>query len=100
MEFIVALVAYSITDDKMLAFTSRWLFSETLATVLYSIYNLHSPVSFSQDNLVCVLDERCIRLRESDSKFAESKRIYGHILHSFMKRNTESNIKLSTSDKQ
>ena len=61
-EFIIALVTYSISDDNIFAFANKWLFSETLATALYSVYSLEGPTSFSQDELVFALSEKNRRL--------------------------------------
>ena len=47
IEFVVALVSHAIFDDKIFAFANQWLFSETLATILCSIYNLSGPTSFT-----------------------------------------------------
>ena len=58
--FVIALVAYTISDESVdvFSFSNKWLFSETLATILCSQYDLHGKTSITNDELLYALSER------------------------------------------
>ena len=62
--FAIALVAYTISDESVdvFSFSNKWLFSETLATILCSHYDLHGETSITNDELLYALSERCNKI--------------------------------------
>ena len=58
--FVIALIAYTISDESVdvFSFSNKLLFSETLATILCSCYDLHDKTSITNDELLYALSER------------------------------------------
>ena len=87
--FIVALVAHTVKNenDRLFAYSNKWLYSETVATILCSMYNLNGPTFITEVELNRALSSHKIELHRefgiagihSDSFHFNFDRIYRHV---------------------